>query len=202
MHSEFIKETPSVFKLKAKPKSSGSGFGARCGIGTDISLGFGFGVGAFYILSPYRNSSTVWDLGTDIYIASVTEDETDNEGTKFEDKTNLFVFAVRSNGLFNYYPNKTAVYFIAGAGFVLANVSWEENITYYAPYVPHTEKWSDDAFSVGNVLNLGVGFTFGSGFETRLETPLLIFYSVPGRGNESANSIAPTFTLSALYRFP
>jgi hypothetical protein len=94
------------------------------------------------------------------------------------------------------------VYFLAGAGIVLANISWEEKITYSYPYAPSTEHWSNDAFSVGNVLNLGVGMTFGGGLEARFETPLLIFYSTPGYANRSAGSIAPTFTLSLLYRFP
>jgi hypothetical protein len=186
MHSGIVLENPSAFELKAKPKASGSGFG----------------VGAFYILAPSGYSSTVWDLGADIYYSSVTEDEKDSEGTKFEDDTKVLVFAFRSNALFNYHPSKTGVYFVAGAGFVLGSISWEENITYFAPYVPHTEHWSDDAFAVGNVLNLGVGMTFGGDLEARFETPLLIFYSTPGKGDRSASSVAPTFTLSALYRLP
>ena len=203
MHSGIVLENPSSFELKAKPKSSGSGFGVRFGIGTDITLGIGFGAGAFYILAPSRySSSPIWDLGMDIYYASVSEEDRDSEGTKFEENTKVLIFAFRSNALFNYHPSKTAVYFVAGAGFVLGSISWEENITYFAPYVPHTEHWSDDAFAVGNVLNLGVGMTFGGELEARFETPLLLFYSTPGRGDRSATSVAPTFTLSALYRLP
>jgi len=198
--SSDLEETGS--QLKMKQRYGSSGFGARLSIGTDITLGIGFGVGAFYILAPSRYGGTNWDLGFDIYYANVTEEETDSEGTKFEDNTKVVVFALRSNGLFNYHPKRTGVYFVAGAGIVFANIDWEENITYYEPYLPHTERWSDDVFAVGNVLNLGVGMTFGGGLEARFETPLLIFYSAPGHASRSAGSVAPTFTLSLLYRFP
>ena len=187
--------------LKDRPKYSSSGFGARLGIGTDITLGIGFGVGAFYVLAPSPYSSPIWDLGADIYYASVSEEEKELN-INYEDNTKVLVFALRSNALFNYHPRKTRVYFVAGAGIVFANIDWEENITYYEPYLPHTERWSDDVFAVGNVLNLGVGMTFGGGLEARFETPLLIFYSAPGHASRSAGSVAPTFTLSLLYRFP
>jgi hypothetical protein len=178
-----------------------SGFGMRGGIGTDITLSLGFGVGAFYVLAPSTYSTSNWDLGLDIYYANVTEEETDSEGTLFEDNTELLVFAIRTNGLFNYRPKQSGVYFVAGVGIVLANISWEEDITYYYPYVPGTYHYSNDAFSIGNVFNLGVGLTFGGGLEARLETPLLIFYDTPGEGTYGANSIVPTFTLNLLYRF-
>jgi len=187
--------------LGNQPKSNYSGFGIRGGIGTDVTFSPGFGIGAFYILAPDPYSSSNWDLGFDIYYSSVSEDETEGS-IKYEDNTKVFVFGFRANGLFNYQPYKTSVYFITGAGLVFANVDWEEKVIYSSPYLPHTEHWSDDAFSVGNILNLGVGLTFGSSFEARFETPFLIFYSVPGYGTRSANSVVPTFTLSALYRFP
>ena len=191
------KETPSTLKLKKGSNYSSSGFGIRFGIGTDITLGLGFGTGVFYVASsPY--SSPDWDLGLDIYYANVSEEETDYEGTRREANTKVIVFALRSNALFNYYPKKTGVYFVAGAGFVITSVDWEETYTYYPPYAPHTEHWSDDGIAFGNVFNLGVGLTFGGGLEARLETPLLIFYDTPGK----ASGIAPTFTLNVLYRFP
>ena len=191
---------PSL-SLHNQPTSHYSGFGIRGGIGTDITFSPGFGIGAFYVLAPDPYSSSNWDLGFDIYYSSVSEDETEGS-IKYEDNTKLLVFAFRANGLFNYQPYKSGVYFITGAGLVLASVDWEEKIIYSSPYLPHTEHWSDDAFSVGNILNLGIGLTFGSGFEVRFETPFLIFYSVPGYESRSASSVAPTFTLNALYRFP
>ena len=118
----------------------------------------------------------------------------------------MVVFALRSNGLFNYQPKKTGVYFVTGFGFVFTNVSLKETITYdvsrYGYWPP--ERWSAEGFTVGNLLNLGIGATFGSGVEARFETPFLIFYNVPSGGsyNRSASSIAPTFTLNFLYRFP
>jgi len=183
-----------------------SGFGIRGGLGTDITFSLGFGAGAFFVAAPTPYSSSCWDLGLDIYYANVSEEETDSEGNKFVDKTELVVFALRSNGLFNYYPKRTGIYFIAGGGFVFSNVSLEETITYdYSRYgyLP-PEHWSAEGFTAGNVLNLGIGATLGSGAEARFETPFLIFYSVPGGGyyNRSASSIVPTFTLSFLYRFP
>lgn len=190
-----------LISLGNQPKSNFSGFGIRGGIGTDATFSPGFGLGAFYVLASDSYSSSSWDLGLDIYYAIVSEDETEGS-IKYEDNTKLLVFALRANGLFNYYPYKSSVYFITGAGLVLANVGWEEKIIYSSPYLPHFEHWSDDVFSVGNILNLGVGLTFGRSYEARFETPILIFYSVPGYGTRSASSITPTFTLSALYRFP
>jgi len=175
-----------------------SGFGIRGGIGTDITGGLGFGVGAFYI-----PSSSNWDLGLDIYYANISETETGTD-VKRNDNTKLLVFAFRSNYLINYNPKKSGVYFLAGAGFVLSSVSWKETITYDPIRYPNIgpEHWSDDALSFGNVLNLGVGLKLGGGLETRLETPLLIFYGTPGHGSQNAGTIAPTFTLNLLYRFP
>lgn len=201
---EFIgtNETHPNLTLNDKLNYTGSGFGLRFGLGTDITLGFGFGLGAFYVRAPSPYSSTNLDIGLDIYYANVSEDEVDYEGTKFEDNTKLLVFALRANGLFNYHPRKMGVYFVAGAGIVAASVSWKETITYGPIYGNVIEPYSADAFALGNVLNLGVGLTFGSGMEARFETPLLIFYSTPGHGSRSAGSIAPTFTLSVLYRLP
>jgi hypothetical protein len=201
--NENLKNTDAVpsISLKNQPKSNHSGFGIRGGIGTDITFSPGFGLGAFYVLAPDPYSSSNWDLGFDIYYSSVSEDETEGS-LKYEDNTKVLVFGFRANGLFNYHPYKSGVYFIAGTGLIFANVDWKEDIIYSYPYAPHTEHWSDDAFSVGNILNLGVGLTFGSGVEARFETPFLIFYSVPGYGSRSASSVVPTFTLSVLYRFP
>ncbi len=181
--------------------SNNSGFGIRGGLGTDITLSIGFGLGAFYVLAPSSFSTSNWDFGIDIYYANVSE-ETVEGSIRYKDKTELVIFTLRANGLFNYKPHKSGVYFVAGTGLVLGNVSWGEDIIYSAPYYPHTEPWDFSAFSVGNVLNLGIGLTFGGGFETRFETPLLIFYSVPGYGGRSASSVVPTFTFNALYRFP
>jgi len=199
-----IKNVFSSLSFSEKSDYSSPGFGIRGGIGTDITGGIGFGAGVFYVIPSKPYSSTWWDLGADIYYANVSEEETDSEGTRFEDNTKVFVFTLRSNGLFNYHPGSSGVYFVAGAGIVMANIDWEETVTYDPSHYPGIgpEHWSDDAFAFGNVLNLGVGLTLGGGWDTRLETPLLIFYSTPGNGGSSASTIAPTFTLNILYRFP
>jgi hypothetical protein len=196
------RETPTSNSYENRSGSNYSGFGVRGGVGTDISLGIGFGAGAFYVMAPNPYSSSCWDLGLDFYYANVSEEETDREGTAWEGKTELFVIAMRTNGLFNYHPKKTGFYFVAGAGLVLAIMDWAETYTYGPPIYSYSfERYSDEAFGVGNVLNLGVGMTFGGGLETRLETPLLIFYNAPSAKKDAA-SIAPTFTFNVLYRFP
>jgi hypothetical protein len=197
------REATTSNSFESRSSSNYSGFGIRGGVGTDITFSLGFGAGAFYVLAPSPYSSSNWDLGLDFYYADVSEDEVDSEGTIWKANTKVLVFALRSNGLFNYHPKSTGVYFVAGVGLVGANIDWEETYTYGPPHYPYSvERYSADAFSIGNVLNLGVGATFGGGLEARFETPFLIFYSVPGYGNKSASSIAPTFTLSVLYRLP
>lgn len=202
---EVMKEKHTAITSESFQKGSGlnySGFGIKGGIGTDISLSLGFGISAFYVKAPSPHGSTNWDMGLDFYYADVTEEETDSEGTKRHANTTLLVFAFRTNGLFNYHPQKTGVYFLAGLGFTIASIDWKESYTYKPPLYPYSvEIYSNDGIAFGNVFNLGVGLTLGGGLEARLETPLLIFYGTPGEGSYSAASFAPTFTLNLLYRF-
>ncbi len=116
-----------------------------------------------------------------------------------KETTELTVFAVRANGLFNYYPNKRSVYFITGFGFVVANVYWEQKQTPRDPgftgVVPEPE--DEEVTSAGNIINLGIGKAFGPDVEVRLETPMLFFYNAAGE----ASTFAPTMTLGITYWF-
>lgn len=171
--------------------------GIRAGVGTDIQLGLGVGVGGCYVFSP-SESGIAFELGADVYYHSLKEIEDVQRGgvtVHSEEKTTLVVFGVRANGLFNYYPSRRTVYFIAGFGFVVASMEWSEVETapnWLAPY-------KDDAegTSAGNIINLGLGIPLASSLDARVEFPMLYFYSVAG----SATAFVPTATISLQYTF-
>jgi hypothetical protein len=190
---------PSQFQTMHKPVSGS--FNVRGSVGTDIELGIGFGGGASYVWRPSM-SGTAFEIGADIFFHHSSGKETeDNTFGETSDWTlSLLVFGVRGNGLFNYYPGESDVYFIAGVGFVVASIDYNEKY-YAANYVPGfsydaTETDFEEA-SAGNVINLGLGLTTGSGLEFRLETPMLFFYSTDG----NMTSFVPTATVSVQYRF-
>jgi hypothetical protein len=170
-------------------------------VGTDISLGLGFGLGASYTFRPAA-ASTAFEFGLDVFVHHATEESSEESGVFTEhsrETTDLLIFAVRANGLFNYTPRRPSVYFIAGFGFVVASMEWKEELRYTSsdPFVRQLPSKNDaDGTVAGNVVNLGVGLTTGSPIEIRLETPMLFFYSVAG----NAGSFVPTFTISASYR--
>ncbi len=204
MTKEEIKREKGVTTPKLRLKENaytGSGFGIRGIVGTDISLGLAFGLGASYARIP-RYGSTCLELGVDFLYSGLTEEERIQGWNYVEDdveETTLLIFSLRLNGLFNYNPGKPGIYFIAGSGVVVASYDFEETETYnYVEGYVQIFRNTDDGVVFGNVLNLGIGASFGGGLESRLETPLLIFYSEYG----NAAAFAPTFTLSLLYRFP
>ena len=192
-----------LFLVAAMPAfAQGGNVGVRASVGTDVELGLGFGAGVSYGWVPYTGG-TSFELGGDFFYHKASEKSTTQRGVFVEDdeeKTRLIVFGVRANGLFNYYPRRGSVFFIAGFGFVVANIKWEEAETYTStsPGVSQAPNYNDiDQTSVGNIINLGIGYVFKGGLELRLETPMLYFYSVPGK----AVSFVPTFTFSIGYRF-
>jgi hypothetical protein len=172
-------------------------FGVRAGVGTDLQLGLGFGVGGSYMWNS-GGGGTAFELGADIYYHHSTDSYTDQRGSvtvKGEDKTTLTVFGVRANALFNYNPNEKSVYFIAGFGFVVASLQWEENENapnWNAPYHDKAE-----GTSAGNIVNIGIGIPLGRNLDVRLETPMLYFYSAAGK----SATFAPTATIGLSYRF-
>ena len=169
-------------------------FGVRGGVGTDIHLGLGFGVGAAYVWNSGGGGSA-FELGGDVYYNRTTESYTRDVAVNGEDKTTLTVFGVRANALFNYHPSRKSVYFIAGFGFVVASLRWEENENapnWTGPY--HDEA---EGTSVGNIINLGIGVPLMTNLDVRLETPMLYFYSAYGK----SAAFAPTATIGLTYRF-
>jgi hypothetical protein len=176
--------------------SQSSTFAIRGGVGTDIKLGVGFGIGGAAVWSS--GGGTAFEFGADIYLHHLTDpyaEERNGVTVNGEDKEGLTVFAVRANALFNYRPSRKSVYFILGAGFVVAHLTWEENENapnWTRPY--HDEA---EATSAGNIVNLGVGIPLSTQFDLRFEAPMLFFYSVAGK----ASSFAPTATLGLTYRF-
>lgn len=179
-------------------KSSTPGvFEVRGGFGTDIQLGLGIGVGGAYLWKP-SGEGTVFEFGADFYYHHSTESYTDQRGNvtvKGEDKTTLTVFGVRANTLFNYHPTERSIYFIAGFGFVVASLDWEENEN--APNWTAPTHDEVDGSSAGNIINLGIGVPIGTNLDLRIETPMLFFYSTPGK----SASFAPTVTIGVTYRF-
>jgi len=162
------------------PASSGFAVGGH--IGTDVTGGIGFGGGLAYILVP-AGSAFGYEFGLDFFYHGY--EETDEGSTE---KVNLSIFVVRSNWLWNYSHKQDQVYFVSGVGFVVAMVEWNNE---YDPAVyGYSLTETEDYTSVGNVINLGVGYSTASGFGVRLETPMLFFYNT---GN--AASFVPTFTI-------
>ena len=183
-------------------QSGRSGVGIRASIGTDIELGLGFGVGVNYMWAP-SYSGPRFEFGGDFFYhhSKVTEDEVRGVFTEHDvEETRLLLFTVRANGIFNYVPQRGSVFFIAGVGFVVASIEWEEDETYTSsqPGVSQSPNHNEvEGTSAGNVVNLGIGYVFKGGIELRLEAPMLFFYSVPG----SAASFVPTDTFSIGYGF-
>jgi hypothetical protein len=176
--------------------SQSTTFAIRGGVGTDIKLGIGFGIGGAAIWGS--GGGPAFEFGADIYVHHLTDpytEERNGVSVNGEDKEGLVVFAVRANALFNYHPSRKSVYFILGAGFVVAHLTWEENEN--APN--WTRPYHDDAevTSAGNIVNLGVGIPLASHLDLRIETPMLFFYSAAGKGS----SFAPTATVGLAFRF-
>jgi hypothetical protein len=177
--------------------SGGGSFGIRGGVGTDVELGLGYGAGVSYVWTP-TTGSTAFELGADVYYSHTTESYTDQRGNvtvNGEDVTTLLVFGIRGNALFNFRPSKKSLYFIAGIGFVVASVQWEETENapnWTAPY--HDEA---EGTSAGNVVNIGIGIPLSRRLDIRLEFPMLFFYGSYGK----TATFVPTATLSLAYRF-
>jgi len=188
-------------QLQSVHKPLPGNFSIRGSVGTDIQLGIGFGGGVSYTWRP-STGGTAFEIGADIFFHKSSGKETENNtfGETSEWALNLLVFGVRGNGLFNYYPGETGVFFMAGFGFVVASIDYNEKY-YAANYVPgfsyDASEKDFEAVSAGNVINLGLGLTTGSGLELRLETPMLFFYSAEG----GMTSFVPTLTIGVQYRF-
>lgn len=157
-------------------------------VGTDITGGLGFGGGLAYILAP-GGASYGHEFAVDYFFH-----EYDESGSGESEYTDLSIIAFRANWLWNYNPGQSGVYFITGVGFVYAMLDY--TIEYSAATYGQFSSETYDYTSVGNAINLGIGWTSASGIGARLETPMIFFYS-----SGSASSFVPTFTLAVKFIF-
>ena len=178
------KETP----VEPQASPSSGGFGISGHVGTDISGGLGFGGGLSYVLVP-GGSSSGYEFALDYFFHEYDEEEPD-----VKNYTDLSIFAFRANWLWNYKHGQSGVYFVTGVGLVFATLDY--TIEYNPAVYGYSLSEIYDYSSVGNIINLGVGWTSGMGFGLRFETPMLFFYS-----SGEAASFVPSFALAVKYVF-
>lgn len=171
-------------------------FGIRGGVGTDISGGIAYG-GSINYQFPLGNN---WAEIGPVFFASHAEETTEEINTYVE-TTDLVVFGVLANYLFNYNPNEPGVFFVAGFGFAAISVEWEEksdtDISLGTPLPGGGSKQSADGTAGGSVLNVGVGYKFAGTVDVRAEIPVILIAGAPGE----ASAVAPAFTATLGIRF-
>jgi len=176
-------------------QSSGS-WGIRGGIGTDISGGLAFGGSINYLFPSNQNH---WEIGPVLFISS-TEETTEDFNT-YTEKTDLTVFGVMANYLFNYKPDGAGTFFLVGLGFAGISVEWEESSpddeSLGTPLPGGGSKQSEDGTAGGSVLNIGAGYKFAGNVDIRAELPIILIFGAPGE----ASSVAPTLTATIGIRF-
>jgi hypothetical protein len=182
------------FPAAAGAVEKSGAFGIHASAGTDIHLGLGVGGGLSY--AWFGTGNTALEFAVDGFYNHTTDSYANDYNSAWTDTEtwDMGIFGGRVNGLFNYDPDKGSVFFIAGAGFVANGWSWKDEHKLSSGTVALLE--SNDGTATGGLVNLGVGFLSASGFEGRLETPLLYFFSDVG-----TVAFVPTFTLSLGYRF-
>lgn len=182
----------SVFGSSDDPR-----VGVRGGIGTDINLGLAYGIGGNYLINLERNAV---ELGVVLFGGSF-EETSDNGFNEYEETTDVFVFGMMANYLINYTPRQSGTFFVAGFGLGSVNVEWEErsttDVSLGTPLPGGGSMQSEDGSAGGTVFNLGIGQSFESGFDIRLELPVIMTFSAPG----DASSVTPTLILTAGMRF-
>jgi hypothetical protein len=167
-------------------------FGIRAGAGTDISFGIAYGAGFNYRL--VENT----EMGLAFFGGSFSE-TSDNGFNEYEETTDVFAMAAQANWLFNHDSEQTKPFFIAGTGLAFISYSWEETSetdTSLGPPLPGGGSFQTEEGSTGGLLfNLGLGMTFSSPFDMRLEVPIMIPFGTENVG------VIPLFVLTAGYRF-
>ena len=160
------------------------------GIGTDITLGLAAGGGVSYLLTDLTGLDM--EIGGFLFysysVDTYTEGSMDNEYTE---TTSMFLLAVLANILFSYPHQEPGVYFIAGAGAMATSIDWEIE--------SDDDPTANDTWSGvggGLLINLGMGYAFGGGFELRLQLPVFVVFAEYG-----AARFAPMFVLLAGFRF-
>lgn len=172
--------------------------GVHGGVGTDINLGLGLGVKVSAIPFQYRNQPL--EIGVEVFYSNTTE-ITDEGLHSYEENTQLLVIGLLGNLLYRYNKEKPGVFYILGLGVAGVSVEWEEksetDSSLGTPYGSSGSMQSADGTTGGSILNVGVGYHLGNGFEVRLELPVFVVFTAPGQ----ASAVAPNLTLMAGYRF-
>jgi hypothetical protein len=162
-----------------------SGFGLNAGVGTDVSLGLAAGVGISYLM--VNDPELSLEAGFNLYFSSYKESSVDGPADYvYYDSATTIIFAVAANALFNYNPKTAGIYTLAGLGAGGVNINWEKSSTDDPTY-------NDSGDSTGGslIINLGVGGTFGNGFELRAQLP--VFMTFTGLGT----IFSPALTIGA-----
>ena len=169
-------------------------FGIRAGIGTDITGGLAYGIGANYLV----NNS--FELGVLLFGGSFSE-STDEGIHTYDETTDIFLFALMANYLFNYDQGEDTFFYIAGIGLASVSLEYEESSatdTSLGPPLPGGgSMFTEDGSSGGTVFNVGVGKRFNKSFDVRLEIPVIVSFAT----YESASSVIPTVILTGGIRF-
>ena len=177
----------------------GAGIGVHAAVGTDVTLGLAVGAGVTWLLGGVVSGAAT-ELGGQIFHARSSESST--EGVhRYDEKTEITVLAIRANFLFRYAPRTSGTFFALGTGAAAVSASWEERSptdTSLGTPLPGGGSMQDSDGTVGGlILSAGIGRTFGSGLEARLDLPVLYLVSAVG----GAPSLVPTVTASLGYRF-
>ncbi len=184
-----------VVAVSASAAPLGDGIGVRGGIGTDITFGgvaFGAGVNSLF--------QERLEIGLMGYYGKF-EETSDNGVNEYEETTEVTAFAALVNYLYGYERDRKGWLFVGGAGLAYLGVYWEErsdtDVT-LGELLPGGGSMQDFEGSVGGLLfNLGAGYSFGNGFDVRLEVPIVIAFGDTG----GAAGVIPLFTLTGGYRF-
>lgn len=157
-------------------------FGLRGGVGTDVSLVPAFG-GELSLLFDIEDGTWLeFALG---YFHGYDKWEGDN----YVEETTTNIFLVRANRLYNYEPGEAGTFYFLGTGVGVIDYYWEETSPVYTSY--HDE---EEGTGGGLIVTLGLGQAFTSGFELRLDLPILIVFG-------TYTNFAPMIGLTAGMRF-
>jgi hypothetical protein len=157
-------------------------------------------IGAKVDFFPFGLTKNPIEVGIEFFYSTSTE-ESNTRVNDYFDTTELIVFGAMANILFGYEMKSPAFFYILGFGISGLYVYWEEksptDTSLGVPCGDFGSMQSVEGSMGGAILNLGLGYYFGKGFEIRLELPIIIFFGEYG----SASGVAPALTLMAGYRF-
>lgn len=165
-----------------------TGFGLNANVGTDTSLGLVAAAGASYL--TVNDPEVSVEIGFNVYFSSFKESfagEPPDDNKIYYNSEATIIYAIFANALFNYTPSKEGVYTVAGAGVGGVNLSWEKSSVDDPLYNDHGDDTGGSA-----IINLGVGGTFGNGFELRAQIPILITFMGFG-----GMKVSPALTVGA-----